>query len=388
MTYHYLLGHGELALKGKNRSFFEKRLADNINRKARRDSLPLTARLIYGKILVKTELEERDALDFLKGVFGIATIRGVTLFPYDYDALKDGIAASVKGLASAAATFRITTNRAFKMFQKTSMEVSREIGGVILDAYPTLKVDLFNPELEISIDIRSEGFFVSCGKTRGAGGFPEGTQGKALLLLSGGIDSPAAGYSAMKKGLSVDAVYFHTPPFTSGAALEKVRDLAAVLKRHSARASIRLFVVDIAGLQAEIVSKCEQSAATILLRAAMIRTAAAIAKKGRYEALVTGDSLGQVASQTLRSLSVADGFSDMFIIRPLIGMDKSDIIELSKKIGAFEISCRPFEDCCTLFVPKHPLTKPDPLLVAAEFDKLDYDSFAAGLDSCLETEEI
>ncbi|HHH84488.1 MAG TPA: tRNA 4-thiouridine(8) synthase ThiI, partial [Firmicutes bacterium] len=272
--------------------------------------------------------------------------------------------------AASPQTFRITAKRAFKHFPVDSMAVARELGSLVLNHFPGLQVNLSNPDMEITVDIRSEGFFVSLEKIKGIGGFPEGSQGRALLLLSGGIDSPVAGYLAMKRGLLTDFIYFHTPPFTGEGALNKVRALAEALRRRGSRSRGNLYIADIAGLQKEIISQCKSDYATLLLRVAMLKTAGAWARQQGYNALITGDSLGQVASQTIRSLAAVDAVAQAFTLRPLIGYDKSDIMTLAESLGTLEISNRPFEDCCSLFVPEHPSTRPGEALLRQESEKL------------------
>lgn len=368
----YLVSYGELALKGKNRRFFEKKLLQSLKEIFKRDKLSMDASFLYGKILVNSREERGLSEEVLKNVFGVAAIRPVAVFPYDYEILKKNLIPILRPAVEGVSpeTFRITAKRAFKQFPVDSMAVARELGSLVLDHFPELHVDLSHPDMEITVDIRSEGFFVSLEKIKGIGGFPEGSQGRALLLLSGGIDSPVAGYLAMKRGLATDFIYFHTPPFTGEGALNKVRSLAETLRKRGSRSRGNLYIADIAGLQKEIITQCKSDYATLLLRVAMLKTAGAWARQQGYDALVTGDSLGQVASQTIHSLAAVDAVAEAFTLRPLIGYDKTEIMALARELGTMEISNRPFEDCCSLFVPEHPATRPGEALLREESERL------------------
>ena len=386
----YLVSYGELALKGKNRRFFEKKLLQSLKDIFKREKLSMEASFLYGKILVKSREEKTLSEEILKNVFGVAALRPVTVFPYDYDNLKANLIPILRPAveASSPRTFRITAKRAFKPFPMDSMAVARELGSLVLDHFPELQVNLTRPDMEITVDIRSEGFFVSLEKVRGIGGFPEGSQGRALLLLSGGIDSPVAGYLAMKRGLATDFIYFHTPPFTGEGALNKVRALAEALRLRGSRSRGYLYIADIAGLQKEIIARCQSDYATLLLRVAMLKTAGAWARQQGYDALITGDSLGQVASQTIHSLAAVDAVAETFTLRPLIGYDKTEIMDLARELGTMEISNRPFEDCCSLFVPEHPATRPGEALLRRESEKLPLGPYVETPDRFIRSERV
>ncbi|HDS02336.1 MAG TPA: tRNA 4-thiouridine(8) synthase ThiI [Firmicutes bacterium] len=386
----YLVSYGELALKGKNRRFFEKKLLQMIKERVQRDHLKITASFLYGKILVHSDESPDTTRSLLSQIFGIAAFRPVYTFPYDYELLKERLPALLAASMETRNphTFRITAKRAFKLFPIDSMAVARDLGSLVLSRFPGLKVDLTRPDMEITVDIRSEGFFVSLDKIKGAGGFPEGSQGRALLLLSGGIDSPVAGYLAMKRGLATDFVTFQAPPFTGEGALNKVRELAGVIRSKGSRRKGQLYIVNVATLQKEIIASCKPEYATLLLRVVMLKTAAALAHVKGYDALITGDSLGQVASQTIRSLAAVDAVAGGFTLRPLIGYDKNDIMAIAESLGTMEISNRPFQDCCSLFVPEHPATKPEEALLLSESEKLPLQSFLDGLRDHLSSESV
>ena len=387
----YLVSYGELALKGRNRKYFENKLKENLKYLFKRERIEAEIKKLYGKIMITSDTREEVILEHLKKIPGIANIFPVYKLPLNYDVLKNEIVDIVKRKKSVddEVKFRISANRAYKHFPIHSMDVNMEIGGIILGNFPKFKVDLKHPELDIAIDIRGEGIFISFEKIKGLGGFPEGSQGKGLLLLSGGLDSPVAAYSMIKRGMRTDFIYFHTPPFTSEKAREKVESLAKTVKKSiSARDNIRLYVVNITDLQKEILGKCDLKAGTILLRIVMLKIAEEIAKRWKYDALITGDSLGQVASQTIRSLDTVNRFVDKLILRPLIGTDKQDIMDIAKKIGTYDISIQPYDDCCALFVPDTPLTKPDFKRIKTDVEKLSLDKTFENLDAIVEQKRV
>jgi len=268
------------------------------------------------------------------------------------------------------------------------MEINTEIGGIIDDYFTNFTVDLDNPDLKISIDISGEGIFVSLEEYRGLRGLPENTEGNGLLLLSGGIDSPVAGYLGMKRGLQIDFIHYSTPPFTSDLALKKVEKLAKKIKKFSSRENIKFFNINFSDIQKEIVEKCEKKATTLVLRAAMLKIADIIAKDRGYNTLLTGDNLGQVASQTIQAISAVDKFSDTVILRPLISYEKLDTIKIAKQIDTYETSIEPHEDCCSIFVPEHPYLKPKYDKVLSEYKKLSMDQYIKNLDNKIDTVNI
>ena len=265
-------------------------------------------------------------------------------------------------------TFKVYTRRAKKSYPITSMEVSAAIGEKILDAFPKASVDVHEPQMTLSVEIRDK-IYVYSETLPGPGGMPIGTNGKAMLLLSGGIDSPVAGYMIAKRGVKIDAVYFHAPPYTSERAKQKVVDLAKLVARYSG--PIRLHVVNFTDIQLYIYDQCPHEELTIIMRRYMMRIAEYFAKKDKCLGLITGESIGQVASQTLQSLAATNEVCELPVYRPVIGFDKEEIVQISRKINTFETSIQPFEDCCTIFVAKHPVTKPNLKVIHRSEEKLN-----------------
>ena len=272
-------------------------------------------------------------------------------------------------------SFKVEAKRSDKSFSLDSMEISREIGGVILEKCPRIKVDVHTPDVTVRVEIREFGAYVSAGSFKGAGGMPVGSNGRAMLLLSGGIDSPVAGYMIAKRGVRLDAVHFESFPYTSEMAREKVLDLAKIVSEYAG--DIYVHVVSLTHIQEELVRNCEEDYFTLLLRRYMMTIAERIAKDKGCSALVTGESLGQVASQTMMALGVTDSAVNMPVFRPCIGMDKEEIVTIARKIGTFETSIQPYEDCCTVFTPKHPKTKPELEKVLVQENKLDFEGLVA-----------
>ncbi len=348
-------------MKGKNRSLFEDALVRQIRYALKRCEGEFAVHRTRGRIYVDVVSEEYDyeeTVDNLKTVFGISDIcpmiqvkdegfekLGETAVQYMDEAYPD------KRL-----TFKVDTRRARKDYPMESMEVNREIGGILLEAFPEMKVDVHRPDVMLSIEIREKIYIYSI-RIPGPGGMPVGTNGKGMLLLSGGIDSPVAGWMIAKRGVKLDAVYFHAPPYTSERAKQKVVDLARKVARYSG--PIWLHVVNFTDIQLYIYEKCPHEELTVIMRRYMMRIAEAIAKDTECLGLITGESIGQVASQTMHSLAVTDDACQMPVYRPLIGMDKQEIVDISEKIDTYETSILPFEDCCTIFVAKHPVTKPN-----------------------------
>jgi len=352
------IGYGEIALKKGNRNFFVKLLRDRI-----KDAL-MTYKdeiVLYedrSKFYIETKEENLNPIvERLKRVFGIVTIHIAYRVDKDLDAIED-MAVKIMKLKlenSKTKTFKVTGKRADKKFPMNSMEIAKHIGGVVLKADLGYSVDVHNPETYLNIEIRNYAYLWFT-KEHGAGGLPVGSNGKALLLLSGGIDSPVAGYMVAKRGVKISGIHFHSYPFTSDRAEEKVLNLAKIVARYNGM--IKIFSINLLDIQKEIHEKCPEDEMTLLSRRMMMRLAEKIALREKYNALITGESLGQVASQTIQGLDVTNATVDMPVFRPLIGMDKTEIMDIAKKIDTFETSILPFEDCCTVFLPKHPVTKP------------------------------
>ena len=348
-----LIKYGEIILKGLNRHIFEDKLVKNIQH-----AVGKTAKVYKSRATLYAEPAEGADVDEIiqkvKRVFGVVYIVRAGICEKNIDAI--GKAAIEYIPMDQYKSFKVETKRADKTFPKASPEVSAAIGGMLLEAFPHLTVDVHAPEVVVSVEIREGGAYVYGAKVKGPGGMPTGTAGKVMLMLSGGIDSPVAGYMLARRGTVMDAVHFFSPPFTSEKAKEKVLDLARILAKYTG--GMRVHIVPFTEQQLQMKAKCPTEHLTILMRRMMMRIACALAEKSGAGAVVTGESLGQVASQTLEAIAVTDACADMPCFRPLIGMDKEDIISVAREIDSYETSILPYEDCCTIFVPKHPATKP------------------------------
>ncbi len=355
----FLIKYAEISLKGKNRYVFEDKLVSQIVRALHRAEGEFDVWKTSGRVYVqaKTPFDYDETVETLKRVFGIVSICPVLQFPdRGFEDLCRQVTAFVEeSIPDKHRTFKVLTRRADKSYPMRSDEINAELGGVLLDAFPDLKVDVHHPDFFVHVEIREE-INVYTESIPGPGGLPLGTSGKAMLLLSGGIDSPVAGYMTAKRGVTLEAVYFHAPPYTSERAKQKVVDLARQMAKYTG--PIRLHIVNFTGIQMEIYEKCPHDELTILMRRYMMRIAEHFAEKDGCLALVTGESIGQVASQTMQALAVTNEVCRLPVIRPLIAFDKRDIIRLAEEIGTYETSILPYEDCCTIFVAKHPVTKP------------------------------
>ncbi len=357
----YLLKYGEIALKGLNRPKFEQKLIDNVNSALAplgKFSVKKAQSTIYVEALDE-DIDGIETVERLKKVFGIVNICPATRCEKGMDSIKETAARCVLDMDYEGKSFKVETKREDKRFPLKSPEISREVGGAVLRAVNkaggNIKVDVHDPDILVQVEIRDSAYIVA-DIISGAGGMPVGSGGRAALLLSGGIDSPVAGWMIAKRGVTLDAVYFHSPPYTSERAKDKVVDLAKILSSYTR--GIRLYSVPFTDIQLDIIDNCPKNMLTIIMRRIMMRIAEKIAVKNGDMALVTGESIGQVASQTMEALYCTDAAAGMPVFRPCIGMDKEEITAISKKIGAYETSIQPYEDCCTIFVPKHPKTKP------------------------------
>lgn len=356
-----LLRYGEIHLKGLNRPYFERALYNNLI-KALKPYEGVTVRKAEGRYYVENIGDDPRVFDSIAKVFGIISFSPALKVEKDINAIQKAAAALVRETMEAEApsqgetfTFKVESRRSDKSFYLNSMELSRRIGGYLLRNIPNLKVDVHNPRITVNIEVR-EHAYVYCRIIPGAGGMPVGTNGKAVLLLSGGIDSPVAGWMIAKRGVELTAVHYHSFPYTSERSKEKVIDLCRILSQYCGE--IKLHVVPFTRIQQELYQKCPHNMLTILMRRFMMKIAEVVAHKEDAKALVTGESLGQVASQTMESLCATNDAVSMPVFRPLIGMDKIEIMDLAKRIGTYETSILPYEDCCTIFVPKHPTTRP------------------------------
>ena len=360
MFHTFLIKYAEIGLKGKNRYVFEDALVSHIHHSLKRLDGKFTVTKESGRIYATAaeEFDYDEVIDALKKVFGIAAICPmVQLEDNGYDDLKAKIVEYVdKAYPDKHFTFKVNTRRANKQYPHTSEEVNRDLGEVILDAFPETKVDVHTPDVLLNVELRAKRINVYSLVIPGPGGMPVGTNGRAMLLLSGGIDSPVAGYMIAKRGVTIEATYFHAPPYTSDRAKQKVVDLAKQVAKYAG--PIKLNVVNFTDIQLYIYEQCPHEELTIIMRRYMMKIAEELAKKDDCLGLITGESIGQVASQTVHSLAVTNAVCTLPVFRPLIGFDKQDIVDISLKIGTYETSIEPYEDCCTIFVAKHPVTKP------------------------------
>ena len=363
MTGMLLIKYSEIGVKGKNRYVFEDMLVRNIKSALRVLARPWEVRKADGRIYVTHDEEEQDeAIDALTKVFGIAWICPVTqLEPVPFEELKQHVIEFMRKTYFADTpektyTFKVNCRRAEKSYPMTSVDINILTGEALLDAFPQLSVDVHDPDILLNIEIRPKDINIYSVAVEGLSGMPVGSSGKAMLLLSGGIDSPVAGYLVSKRGVSLDAVYFHAPPYTSERAKQKVVDLAKIISRYTG--PIKLHVVNFTDIQMKIYEVCPHDELTIIMRRYMMKIAQDLAEKEGCLGLVTGESIGQVASQTMQSMLVTNEVCTLPVYRPLCAFDKLDIVAISEKIGAYETSILPYEDCCTIFVAKHPVTKP------------------------------
>ena len=367
----FLIKYAEIAIKGKNRYIFEDALVQQIKYQLRNVEGTFKVVKEMGRIFVypRDEFDYEEAVEALKRVFGIYGIcPAVVLEDQGFQQLSKDVADYVKKVyGEKALTFKVNTRRNKKSYPMQSMEVSSELGGVILDACPNMKVDVHNPQVTVNVEIRNKIYLYS-ENIPGPGGMPLGTNGSAMLLLSGGIDSPVAGYMIAKRGVTIDAVYFHAPPYTSERAKQKVIDLAKLVSRYAG--PIRLHIVNFTDIQLYIYDKCPHEELTIIMRRYMMKIAEEFAKKDQCLALVTGESIGQVASQTIHSLAATNEVCTMPVFRPLIGFDKQEIVDVALKIQTYDTSILPYEDCCTIFVAKHPVTKPNIQVIKKSEERL------------------
>jgi len=361
-----LVRFGEVHLKGLNRPFFLKKLTDNIKKAI----APIGGHvwLSDSRIYVSGCEDMADCAGRVRKVFGIHSVSPAVEIEKDFEAIK---VQALRMTASLSGSFKVFARRSDKRFPLDSMAIERELGHAILEANPALRVDIRRPEHEVNVEIRDFAYLY-VEKLPAVGGLPMGTGGKALLLLSGGIDSPVAGFALMKRGVTVDAVHFMSPPYTSERAKEKVIELGRILAAYGG--GVRIHMVPFTEIQLQIHEKCPEEFGTLLMRRYMMRIAERIAKNHRARALITGESLGQVASQTMESLCATDAVVDMPVFRPLIGFDKLEITEKAVEIGTYQTSILPYEDCCTVFTPRHPSTKPKLEALAAAETLLDGDA--------------
>ncbi len=353
-----LLKAGELVLKGLNRRSFEDRMIGNMKR--RLEGLGKFKVWTSQSTIYVEPMEDGISIDEtvkrMQTVFGVAALCPSLVVEKDFDVIAKHTLEYLRDTLNSARTFKVDARRADKTFPLNTPQICMELGGIILDNFPHLTVDVHNPQVTVTIEVRERGAYIHTNQLPGAGGMPVGTGGRGMLLLSGGIDSPVSGYMMSKRGLALSAVHFASPPYTSDRAKQKVITLAQKLVPYTG--DIRLFVVNFTTLQEMIRDKCPEDYFTIMMRRVMMRIAERIAEEEKAGGLITGESVGQVASQTLHALACTDIVTKLPVLRPLIGMDKEEIVRIARKIDTFETSILPYEDCCTVFTPKHPKTKP------------------------------
>ncbi len=384
----FLIKYAEIGVKGKNRYLFENALVQQIKYALKKCEGDFCVRKTDGRIYVDavSGFDYDETVAHLQKVFGISGICPMVYVEDEgFEKLKETVVSYLDTVYPVKdKSFKVAARRARKNYPLNSMEINMELGGVILDAYPQMRVDVHKPDILLNIEIRDKVYIYS-ETIPGPGGMPVGTGGKAMLLLSGGIDSPVAGWMIAKRGVKIDAVYFHAPPYTSERAKQKVVDLASKVAAYTG--PIYLHVINFTDIQLYIYDKCPHDELTIIMRRYMMRIAEHIAKETDCLGLITGESIGQVASQTMHSLMATNEVCELPVYRPLIGFDKMEIVDISEKIDTYETSIQPFEDCCTIFVAKHPVTKPNLKIIRKHEQNLD-EKIDELVQTALDTEEL
>ena len=369
-----LCKYGEIVLKGANRRYFEETLCKTLRFRAKHyGNFTITRSQSTLVIEPVDEFADIDGMfESASKVFGIVGISRCAVCEKDMKRIEETVREYIPQFLVGKKTFKVIAKRSDKRFPLDSMKICAEVGGYVLSSVPHIRVDVHDPEIVVHVEIREFGAYIHAGQFKGAGGMPVGTNGKALLLLSGGIDSPVAGYMIAKRGVQIDAVHFESFPYTSERAREKVFELAREVAQYAG--SFNVHVVSLTHIQEELVKTCEEDYFTLLLRRYMMAIADRLAHKLGCGGLITGESLGQVASQTMQAIGVTDPVATLPVFRPCIGLDKEEIVQISRKIGTFETSIQPYEDCCTVFTPKHPRTRPELAKVLEQERKLDFEA--------------
>lgn len=384
----FLIKYAEIGIKGRNRYLFEDALVHQIKYALKKCEGQSLVHKTQGRIYVDalSEFDFDETVERLKTVFGISGICPVAYVEDEgFEKLCGTIIQYIADVyPDRRKTFKVQARRARKNYPKDSMSINMDMGEAILKAYPEMKVDVHHPDILLNIEVR-EKIYIYSEIIPGPGGMPVGTGGKAMLLLSGGIDSPVAGYMIAKRGVKIDAVYFHAPPYTSERAKQKVVDLARLVSRYAG--PVYLHVINFTDIQLYIYEKCPHEELTIIMRRYMMRIAEHIARENECLGLITGESIGQVASQTMSSLAATNEVCTLPVYRPLIGFDKQEIVEVSERIGTFETSIQPFEDCCTIFVAKHPVTKPNLNIIRRHEENLS-EKIDELVQTALSTDEV
>ena len=369
-----LCKYGEIVLKGANRRSFEDQLAKELRIRASRHG-HFEINRAQSTVFIEPKDESADLegmFDAARKVFGIVAVGRAAVAEKSMESIEAVTREYIPSFLRDKKTFKVEAKRSDKAFALGSPEISREIGGVILSCCPWMRVDVHEPEVTVRVEVREHSAYIHAGQFKAAGGLPVGTNGKGMLLLSGGIDSPVVGFMMAKRGVRLDAIHFESFPYTSERAREKVLELAKIVAQYSG--PINVHIISLTHIQEELVRACEEDYFTLLLRRYMMALADRLAKDEDCQALITGESLGQVASQTIQAIGVTDPMTTLPVFRPCIGMDKEEIVQISRKIGAFATSILPYEDCCTVFTPRHPRTKPVLEKVVAQEEKLDFNA--------------
>ena len=370
-----LCKYGEITLKGANRAFFEKLLRDKIQSRISKFG-KFNVYYMQSTVYIEPEDDRCDvdaAYTAAKNTFGVAAVTRAIEAEKDMAMILKTASSDFLPYLDGVKTFKVEAKRSDKSFPLTSPEISAQVGGAILDAmHGRIKVDIHSPDMCVRVEVRDKAAYICAGQERAVGGMPTGSNGRGLLLLSGGIDSPVAGYMMGKRGVQIEGLHFESFPYTSERAKQKVIELAEIVSDYTG--PIHLHIVSLTKIQETLRDNCEEDYFTLLLRRSMMRIAVRVAEAYKCEAIITGESLGQVASQTMQALCVTNAIADRPVFRPLIGMDKEEIIEISRKIGTFDTSILPYEDCCTVFTPRHPRTKPELWKVEREESKVDLSS--------------
>lgn len=382
-----LCKYGEVILKGANRSDFEAKMLKQLRQRARRIG---NYKVFYSQSTVYIEPLDDEAIDNIdemmyqaKHVFGFVGVSRAFACKKNMDTILDVVKNELAPRLYGYKTFKAEAKRSDKKFPMTSPDISAEVGGAVLSAVKGIKVDVKNPEIVVRVEIRESEAYVHAGQEKGAGGIPYGSSGRGLLLLSGGIDSPVAGFMMAKRGVQLEAIHFESFPYTSERAKEKVLELAKILTNYTMR--LRVHVVSLTKIQELLRDNCEEDYFTLMLRRYMMAISLKLAHDYDCEAIITGESLGQVASQTMKAINVTNSMTDIPIFRPLIGMDKEEIIKISRNIGTFDTSTLPYEDCCTVFTPRHPRTRPELDKVIEQQNRLPFDEL---VEEAYKTKEI
>lgn len=380
-----LIKLGEIVLKGQNRKIFESMLLKNIRRRiAPRGEYSVEA--AQSTIYVIPQRDDCDldaAAEKISKIFGIVAYSKACIAPKELPAIQEAAADYLADDLAACRVFKVESKRSDKKFPYTSPEISGEVGGYLLEKFPHLAVDVHNPDMTVRVEVREKGAYIHGDPCPGAGGIPVGSGGKAAILISGGIDSPVAAWMMARRGVELTAIHFASPPYTSERAHDKVVRLLKKVSEYSGR--MKMVTVPFTKIQEEIRDKCPEELSTVIMRRFMMRVAERIARENECHALITGESLGQVASQTIQAIECTDAAAGIPVFRPLIGTDKAEIVSLAHKIGTFDISIEPFEDCCTVFTPRHPRTRPTVRLLENAEKVLEVEAL---VEECLQNLEI